>query len=32
MPLSPQPRRPALTPGDHSRTNGDQTVTKVDPG
>ena len=31
MPLSPQQRRPALhTPGNHSLTNGDQIVTKVD--
>ena len=30
MPLSPQPRRRALTSGNLSLTNGDQTVTKVD--
>ena len=30
MPLSPQPRQPALPAGNHSRANGDQTVTKVD--
>ena len=30
MSLSPQLRRPAPTPGNHSLTNGDQTVTKVD--
>ena len=30
MPLPPQPRRPARTPGNPSLTNGDQIVTKVD--
>ena len=30
MPLSPQPRRRTLTPGNQTLTNGDQIVTKVD--
>ena len=30
MPLPPQPRRRTLTPVNHSLTNGDQIVTKVD--